>query len=273
MSTEEKTEKPVKSQETDNSNKYEGYPVSMRQLLESGVHFGHQRKRWDPRMAPYIYTARNDIHVIDLQKTIECVKQAYDFIKEEVSKNRGRVLFVGTKKQAKEAVLTEAQRAGMPYINQRWWGGTLTNNHTIQKSIRLLKKLEADEESGFTDSLPKKEAATIRRKLAKLRYFIGGIKDLNALPSVIVVIDTKKEQLAITEAKKLGIKIVGLVDTNADPTEIDFPIPGNDDAIRSVKLICSVMADAVVTGKDYQVEKAPTARPVDVKPAEQKEMA
>lgn len=265
MSTEEKVEKPVKTQQSEKPNKYEGYPVSMRQLLESGVHFGHQRKRWNPKMAPFIYTSRNDIHVIDLQQTIECVKDAYDYIKKEVSKNKGRVLFVGTKKQAKEAVLTEAQRAGMPYINQRWWGGTLTNNNTIQKRIRLLKKLEADEESGFTDSLPKKEAATIRRKLAKLRYFIGGIKELTTLPSVIVVVDTKKEQLAITEAKKLGIKIVGLVDTNADPTEVDFPIPGNDDAIRSVKLICSVMADAVVTGKDAQAEKAPTARPVEVK--------
>lgn len=236
------------SKEEQEDKKYEGYPVTMRQLLESGVHFGHQTKRWNPKMSKFIYTARNDIHVIDLQQTIEYVKVAYDTIKEKVKKN-GRVLFVGTKKQAKDAIATEAKRCGMPYINQRWWGGTLTNHYTILKSIRLLKQLEEEERSGFLDQLPKKEAAVKRRKIAKLSYFIGGIKELNLLPTVLVVVDTNKEQLAIAEAKKLGIPVIGLVDTNANPYDVDIPIPSNDDAIRSVKLIVSVLANGVLESR------------------------
>lgn len=235
--------------------RYEGYPVTMRQLLESGVHFGHQTKRWNPKMAKFIYTARNDIHVIDLQQTIECVKQAYDTVKSKVKKN-GRVLFVGTKKQAKEAVASEAVRCGMPYINQRWWGGTLTNHYTILKSVRLLKQLEEENASGFLDQLPKKEAAVKRRKIAKLSYFVGGIKELNILPTLLVVVDTNKEQLAIAEAKKLGIPVIGIVDTNADPNDVDIPIPANDDAIRSVKLILSVLANGVLESKEAIASEA-----------------
>lgn len=245
------------NKEENEDKKYEGYPVSMRQLLESGVHFGHQTKRWNPKMSKFIYTARNDIHVIDLQQTIEYVKIAYDTVKKKVKKN-GKVLFVGTKKQAKDAVASEAERCGMPYINQRWWGGTLTNHYTILKSIRLLKQLEEEESSGFLDQLPKKEASVKRRKISKLRYFIGGIKDLNILPTVLVVVDTNKEQLAIAEAKKLGITVIGLVDTNANPYDVDIPIPSNDDAIRSVKLIVSVLANGVLESRGEGVSTVDT---------------
>ena len=228
-------------------------PITMRQLLEAGVHFGHQTKRWDPRMKPFIYTARNDIHVIDLQKSIEHIRFAYEKVR-EIIKAKGKVLFVGTKKQAKTAVVEQAERCGMSYVNQRWWGGTLTNHVTILKSIRLLKTIEEEEASGYLDKIPKKEAAIKRRKLAKLRHFTSGIKDMYKLPKLLIVVDTNKEKLAIAEAKKLGIMTIGIVDTNSNPEDVDVPIPGNDDAIRAVNLILSVLAEGVIHEKNALLE-------------------
>jgi small subunit ribosomal protein S2 len=229
------------------------YPVSMRQLLEAGVHFGHQTRRWDPKMDKFIYTSRNDIHVIDLQQTVELIKDAYNHVKDIVSK-KGTVLFVGTKKQAQDAIESEAIRCKMPFVNQRWLGGTLTNNVTISNSIKKLKRYEEDAEQGVFDLLSKKEASRKTKKLARLKHYLGGIKDMRYLPKVLFIVDTKKEELAINEAKKLGITVIGLVDTNGDPTNLDFPIPGNDDAIRAVKLICSVFSEAVIQGAQVGVE-------------------
>ena len=230
-----------------------GYPVSMRQLLEAGVHFGHQTRRWNPKMDKYIYTSRNDIHVIDLQQTVELIKNAYEYVKDVITK-KGVVLFVGTKKQAQDAVQQEADRCKMPYVNQRWLGGTLTNNVTISNSVKKLKRYQEDEEAGLFDNLSKKEASRKTKHLQRLNHYLGGIKDMRYLPKAIIIVDTKKEELAINEAKKLGIKVIGLVDTNGDPSNLDFPIPGNDDAIRAVKLICSVFADAVIRGTEDAVE-------------------
>ncbi|MBT5855955.1 30S ribosomal protein S2 [bacterium] len=229
-------------------------PVTMRQLLECGVHFGHQTRRWNPKMKKYIFTSRNDIHVIDLQQTLKLCEKAFDFIKETVA-NRGTILFVGTKKQAQEAIITEATRCKMPYINQRWLGGTLTNGVTIRKSINKLKKYEDEMAKGLFDTLSKKEASRRTKTLTRLKFYLDGIKDMNTLPAAIFIIDTQKEQLAIQEAHKLGIPVVGLVDTNANPNEVTYPIPGNDDAIRAVKLICSVVADAVEAGSHTQEDQ------------------
>ncbi len=222
--------------------------VAMKQLLEAGVHFGHQTRRWDPKMAEYIFQARNGIHIIDLQKTSKKLDEAYAFIKEQAEEGK-TVLFVGTKKQAQECMKEAALKCGMFYIDQRWLGGMLTNFGTIQKRIQRLKDLEAMAEDGTFDILPKKEVILLKKEMEKLERNLGGIKDMDKLPGVIFLVDPKKERIAILEAKKLGIPVVGLVDTNCNPEELDYPIPGNDDAIRAVKLIADVMANAVIEGK------------------------
>ncbi|MDY3042304.1 30S ribosomal protein S2, partial [Streptococcus pluranimalium] len=220
---------------------------SMKQLLEAGVHFGHQTRRWNPKMAKYIFTERNGIHVIDLQQTVKLADQAYDFIRDAAA-NDAVILFVGTKKQAAEAVAEEATRAGQYYINHRWLGGTLTNWDTIQKRIARLKEIKAMEENGTFEVLPKKEVALLNKQRARLEKFLGGIEDMPRIPDVMYIVDPHKEQIAVKEAKKLGIPVVAMVDTNADPDEIDVIIPANDDAIRAVKLITSKLADAVIEG-------------------------
>jgi small subunit ribosomal protein S2 len=222
--------------------------ISMKELLEAGVHFGHQTRRWNPKMAEYIFTERNGIYIIDLQKTVGKVEDAYSFVKSVVDEN-GTVLFVGTKKQAQEAIETEARRSGMYFVNQRWLGGMLTNYKTIKKRIDLLFKLEKMELDGTFEALPKKEVIKLRSEKEKLEKFLGGIKDMHKLPSVMFVVDPKKEKIAIQEAKTLGIPVVAIVDTNCDPDEVDFVIPGNDDAIRAVKLIAGKMADAIIEAK------------------------
>ena len=222
--------------------------VAMKQLLEAGVHFGHQTRRWDPKMAEYIFQARNGIHIIDLQKTSKKLDEAYSFVKEQVEEGK-QVLFVGTKKQAQECVKEAAQKCGMYYVDQRWLGGMLTNFDTIQKRIQRLKELEEMEENGTFDVLPKKEVILLKKEMEKLERNLGGIKDMDKLPGVVFLVDPKKEKIAILEAKKLNIPVVGLVDTNCNPEELDYPIPGNDDAIRSVRLITDVMANAVIEGK------------------------
>lgn len=222
--------------------------ITMKQLLEAGVHFGHQAKRWNPKMKKFIFTERNGIHIIDLHKSLKTVESSYNFVRELASKG-GTVLFVGTKKQAQEGVRKEATRAGMFYVNNRWLGGMLTNFKTIKKRIERLKKLEAMEEDGTMDLLPKKEAANLRKELSKLSKNLGGIKEMKKAPDAIFIVDVKKEALAITEARKLNIPIIAMVDTNVDPDGIDMPIPANDDAIRSVNLLSSVMANAVIEGK------------------------
>ncbi|GAB6988944.1 30S ribosomal protein S2 [Paenibacillus pini] len=219
--------------------------ISMKQLLEAGVHFGHQTRRWNPKMDKYIFTERNGIYIIDLQKTVKKVEEAYNFVKGVAGEN-GTILFVGTKKQAQDSVKEEAERCGMYYINQRWLGGTLTNFETIQKRINRLKELEKWEEDGTFEVLPKKEVILLRKEKDRLEKFLGGIKNMKGLPSALFIIDPRKERIAVAEARKLGIPIVGIVDTNCDPDEIDHVIPGNDDAIRAVKLLTGKMADAVV---------------------------
>ena len=222
--------------------------VAMKQLLEAGVHFGHQTRRWDPKMAEYIFQARNGIHIIDLQKASKKIDEAYEFIKEQVEEGK-TVLFVGTKKQAQECMKDAAIKSGMYYVDQRWLGGMLTNFDTIQKRIQRLKNLETMEQDGTFDVLPKKEVAGLRKEMGKLEANLGGIKDMEELPGVIFLVDPKKERIAILEAKKLNIPVVGIVDTNCNPEDLDYPIPGNDDAIRAVKLIADVMANAVIEGK------------------------
>ena len=222
--------------------------VAMKQLLEAGVHFGHQTRRWDPKMAEYIFQARNGIHIIDLQKTSKKLDEAYDFIREQAEEGK-TVLFVGTKKQAQECMKEAAIKCGMFYVDQRWLGGMLTNFGTIQKRIQRLKDLETMQEDGTFDVLPKKEVILLKKEMEKLEKNLGGIKEMNELPGVIFLVDPKKERIAILEAKKLGIPVVGLVDTNCNPEELDYPIPGNDDAIRAVKLIADVMANAVIEGR------------------------
>ena len=226
--------------------------VAMKQLLEAGVHFGHQTRRWDPKMAEYIYQARNGIHIIDLQKTSKKIDEAYAFIKERVEEGE-TVLFVGTKKQAQECMKEAAISCGMFYVDQRWLGGMLTNFETIKKRVERLKKLETMQEDGTFEVLPKKEVIGLRKEMEKLERNLGGIKEMESLPGVIFIVDPKKERTAILEAKKLRIPVVGLVDTNCSPEDIDYPIPGNDDAIRSVKLIATVMANAVIEGKQGEV--------------------
>lgn len=222
--------------------------VAMKQLLEAGVHFGHQTRRWDPKMAEYIFQARNGIHIIDLQKTSKKLDEAYDFIREQAEEGK-TVLFVGTKKQAQECMKEAAIKCGMFYVDQRWLGGMLTNFDTIKKRIQRLKDLETMQEDGTFDVLPKKEVILLKKEMEKLEKNLGGIKEMNELPGVIFLVDPKKERIAILEAKKLGIPVVGLVDTNCNPEELDYPIPGNDDAIRAVKLIADVMANAVIEGR------------------------
>lgn len=222
--------------------------ISMKQLLEAGVHFGHQTRRWNPKMAKYIFTQRNGIYIIDLQKTVVKVKEAYNYIKEAVKGGR-KILFVGTKKQAQEAVKEEAERCGMFYVSQRWLGGMLTNFQTIRKRVERMKELEQMCEDGTLESFPKKEANRLRDELEKLKRFLTGIKDMEQLPGVMFIIDPRKEHIAVLEAHKLEIPIVGIVDTNCDPDEIDYCIPGNDDAIRAVKLLTAKMADAAIEAK------------------------
>ena len=219
--------------------------ISMKQLLEAGVHFGHQTRRWNPKMKPYIYTERNGIYIIDLQKSVGMVDDAYNAIGDCVA-NGGKILFVGTKKQAQDSIKSEAERCGMYYVNERWLGGMLTNFKTIQTRIATLKKYETMEEDGTFDVLPKKEVIQIKKEMEKLQKNLGGIKDMKEIPDMIFVVDPKKERICIQEAHSLGIKLVGIADTNCDPEELDYVIPGNDDAIRAVKLIVSKMADAVI---------------------------
>ncbi len=222
--------------------------VAMKQLLEAGVHFGHQTRRWDPKMAEYIFQARNGIHIIDLQKTSKKLDEAYNFIKEQAEEGKD-ILFVGTKKQAQECVKEAAIKCGMFYVDQRWLGGMLTNYKTIQKRVERLKNLEEMRDNGTFDLLPKKEVINLKKEMDKLERNLGGIKEMKKLPGAIFIVDPKKERIAILEARKLNIPIVGLIDTNCNPEDVDYPIPGNDDAIRAVKLIADVMANAVIEGR------------------------
>ncbi|MBW1789435.1 MAG: 30S ribosomal protein S2 [Deltaproteobacteria bacterium] len=221
--------------------------VDMKQLLESGVHFGHQTRRWNPKMKPYIFGARNGIHIIDLQKTVRLIKTAYDFIGRTVAEGYS-VLFVGTKKQARDSIIEESERCGMFFIVNRWLGGTLTNFQTIRKSINRLKELESMKQDGSMNRYTKKEALNMEKELFKLEKNLGGIKNMDELPGAVFVVDPKKEHIAVREARKLGIPVVAIADTNCDPDEIDFIIPGNDDAIRAIRLICSKVADAAIEG-------------------------
>ncbi|WP_069649579.1 30S ribosomal protein S2 [Caloranaerobacter ferrireducens] len=222
--------------------------ITMKQLLEAGVHFGHQTRRWNPKMAEYIFTERNGIYIIDLQKTVEKIEEAYKFIK-EIVENGGQVLFVGTKKQAQESIQQEASRCGMHYVNQRWLGGMLTNYKTIKKRVDRLHELKRMEEEGTFDVLPKKEVIKLRHEAERLEKFLGGIKNMKGLPDVLFVVDPRKEKIAVKEARTLGIPVVAIVDTNCDPDEVDYVIPGNDDAIRAVKLLTQTIANAVLEGK------------------------
>ncbi len=228
--------------------------INMKQLLEAGVHFGHQTRRWNPKMSKFIFTERNGIYIIDLQKTVKKVEEAYKFVK-SVAEEGKPVLFVGTKKQAQEAIKQEAERSEMYYVNERWLGGMLTNYKTIKNRIARLRSLEKMEEDGTFDLLPKKEVIKLRHEKAKLEKYLNGIKDMPELPGAIFVIDPRKEKIAIKEAQKLGIPVVGIVDTNCDPDEMDYPIPGNDDAIRAVKLITSTMANAIIEAKQEVPEE------------------
>ncbi|MBQ6337001.1 MAG: 30S ribosomal protein S2 [Ruminococcus sp.] len=229
--------------------------VSMKQLLEAGVHFGHQTRRWNPKMAPYIFTERNGIYIIDLQKTVVKLEEAYNFIR-EISMEGKNVLFVGTKKQAMESVKDEATRAGAYYVNARWLGGMLTNFTTIRRRIGRLKQLRTMEEDGTFDLLPKKEVIKLNLEIEKLEKFLGGIKEMTEMPGALFIVDPRKEKIAVSEAKKLGIPIVAIVDTNCDPDDVDYVIPGNDDAIRAVKLISGAMANAIIEGKEGQMGAA-----------------
>ncbi len=219
--------------------------ITMKQLLEAGVHFGHQTRKWNPKMKKYIFAARNDIHIIDLQLTANLIEEAYSFVCETVKEGK-TVLFVGTKKQAQDAIKEEAERCGMYYVNSRWLGGCLTNFKTMRSRVERLEKLEAMEANGDFEALPKKEVMLLKKEMGKLQANLGGIKTMKAMPGVMFVVDPHNEDIAIKEAKKLGIKIVAITDTNCDPDEIDYVIPGNDDAIRAIKLISSVMANAVI---------------------------
>lgn len=231
--------------------------VSMKQLLEAGVHFGHQTRRWNPKMAKYIFTERNGIYIIDLQKTVRKLEEAYAFVR-EVAESGQEVLFVGTKKQAQDSIKEEAERCNMPYVNARWLGGMLTNYNTIKLRIKRLAQLKAMEENGTFDLLPKKEVVKLKLQIEKLEKFLGGITEMRRMPAALFVVDPRKEKIAVAEAKKLGIPIIAIVDTNCDPDQIDYVIPGNDDAIRAVKLITGAMADAVLEGRQGE-QLAPAA--------------
>ncbi len=252
--------------------------VSMKQLLEAGVHFGHQTRRWNPKMAQYIFTERNGIYIIDLQKTVRKLEDAYMFVR-DLAANGETVLFVGTKKQAQDSVREEAIRAGAHYVNARWLGGMLTNFNTIRGRIARLNQLKQMEEEGIFDLLPKKEVIKLRNEIEKLEKFLGGIKEMDRLPGALFIIDPRKEKIAVAEAKKLGIPIVAIVDTNCDPDEIDYVIPGNDDAIRAVKLITSTIANAIIEGRQgeqnapEQVEEAAEAVDSSAQETEQAEEA
>ena len=222
--------------------------VSMKQLLEAGVHFGHQTRRWNPKMAPYIFTERNGIYIIDLQKTVRKLEEAYMFVR-EVSAEGGEVLFVGTKKQAGDSIREEALRANAHYVNARWLGGMMTNFKTIQTRIRRLEQLHTMESDGTFDLLPKKEVVKLQLEIEKLEKYLGGIKSMQKLPAALFIVDPKREKIAVAEARKLGIPVVAIVDTNCDPDEVDYVIPGNDDAIRAVKLISGAIADAIIEGR------------------------
>jgi small subunit ribosomal protein S2 len=259
--------------------------ISMKQLLEAGVHFGHQTRRWNPKMAPFIFMDRNGIHIIDLQQTVTRLNDAYSFVK-QLAANGESVLFVGTKKQAQEAVAEEARRSGMYYVNQRWLGGMLTNFQTIQSRIRYLRELEARRDRGDFERLPKKEVQQLQDDMNRLERLLGGIKDMKRLPSALFIVDTRKERTAVLEARRLEIPIIALADTNCDPDEMDYPIPANDDAIRAVRLLCAKIADAAIDGrreleartKDSEepvTEEAPAAQeaPVVVMSSEEFDMA
>ncbi len=233
----------------------------MKQLLEAGVHFGHQTRRWNPKMKKYIFVERNGIYIIDLQKTVKLLEEAYDFMR-QVGQDGGKVLFVGTKKQAQDAIKEEAERSGMYYINQRWLGGTLTNFATIQKSVNRMKKIEKMEEDGTFEVLPKKEVVQLNKEHERLEKFLGGIRDMKSLPDVMFVVDPRKERIAVAEAIKLNIPIVGIVDTNCDPDEIDYVIPANDDAIRAVRLLTGKMADALIESRQGE-DEAPAEEVVE----------
>lgn len=222
--------------------------VSMKQLLEAGVHFGHQTRRWNPKMAPYIFTERNGIYIIDLQKTVKKIEEAYNFVN-EISAEGKSVLFVGTKKQAADSIREEAERAGAYYVNARWLGGMLTNFRTIRRRIARLQQLRKMEEDGTFERLTKKESAKLTLEIEKLEKYLGGIEDMSELPGALFIVDSRKEKIAVSEARKLGIPIVAIVDTNCDPDEVDYLIPGNDDAIRAVKLIAGTIADAIIEGR------------------------
>ncbi len=239
--------------------------LSIKQLLEAGVHFGHHTRRWNPKMAPYIFTERNGIYIIDLQKTVKKFDEAYNFVR-ELSEQNGTLLFVGTKKQAAEAIKEEAQRCGMYYVNERWPGGMLTNHKTIKKSIARLVKLERMKEDGTFDLLPKKEVASLVKEMTLLERNYGGIKEMGKLPDAIFIVDPHKEVNAVLEAKKLGIPVIAIVDTNCDPDDADYIIPGNDDAIRAIKLISSSLADAIIEGRQGEDAAAEeeTAEPVTI---------
>ena len=238
--------------------------LSMKQLLEAGVHFGHQTRRWNPKMAPYIYTERNGIYIIDLQKSVGMVDDAY-------RADGGTILFVGTKKQAQDAIATEAQRCGMFYVNERWLGGMLTNFKTIQSRIERLKEIETMEEDGTFDVLPKKEVIALKKEMEKLQRNLGGIKEMKRIPDAIFVVDPKKERICVQEAHALGVPLIGICDTNCDPEELDYVIPGNDDAIRAVKLIVSKMADAVIEAKQGETAEDSVYEEVEAAEAEEQE--
>lgn len=240
--------------------------ISMKQLLEAGVHFGHQTRRWNPKMKPYIFTERNGIYIIDLQKTVKMIDSAYNFVKDAAADD-GVILFVGTKKQAQDSIEEEATRAGQYYVNHRWLGGTLTNWDTIQSRIKRLKELKKMSEDGSFDVLPKKEVSLLNKQREKLERFLGGIEDMPRIPDAIFIVDPHKEQIAVKEAQKLNIPIVAMVDTNTDPDDIDVIIPSNDDAIRAVRLITAKMADAVIEGKQGQDDQAQPEAAADA-PAE-----
>ena len=240
--------------------------VSMKQLLEAGVHFGHQTRRWNPKMSEYIFAERNGIYIIDLQKTVKKLEEAYSFIR-EVSMNGGEVLFVGTKKQAMDSIREEAIRAGMPFVNARWLGGMLTNFGTIQKRIKRLAQLKVMEQDGTFALLPKKEVIKLNLEIEKLEKFMGGITEMKKQPAALFIVDPRKERIAVAEAHKLGIPIVAIVDTNCDPDEVDFVIPGNDDAIRAVRLIAGAMADAIIEGRQGE-SNAPAVEEAAVEAAE-----
>ena len=231
--------------------------ISMKQLLEAGVHFGHQTRRWNPKMKKYIFVERNGIYIIDLQKTVKKLEEAYDFMR-QVGQDGGKVLFVGTKKQAQDAIKEEAERSGNYYINQRWLGGTLTNFGTIQKRVQRMKDIEKMEEDGTFAVLPKKEVIQLKKEHERLVKFLGGIRDMKAIPDVMFVVDPRKERIAVAEAIKLNIPLVGIVDTNCDPDEIDYVIPANDDAIRAVKLLTAKMADALLEAKQGESDAPAT---------------